>query len=386
MTEMLLQKWLREQISGYATHGLFRDAVWSALAFKELEDVFAIKAKRHSVYPNLVLFKYNQIASDFNNPMVRECRGVILDENNGWAVVSRAFDKFGNHGEGYCPEIDWTTARVQEKIDGSLCVMYEYGGEWHVATSGTPDASGHLHGGEECFADYFWRVFGDRELPPLGFGDCFVFEITGPLNRVVVPHAEAKLTLLTVRNVKGFAAPTGEWTREHVEAFGDEWCDVVKEFPLQSIDDVLTTFDTLNPLHNEGYVIVDGNFNRIKVKHPGYVALHHAKDGMGPKAFLDIARRGETSEVTLAFPEFANSVLSAHAAIIDFTFQIEDAYESVLDIETQKEFAGTVLVKHKKISSALFALRNGKVTSARDWVNALPIDKLLEFLPPSEWL
>lgn len=64
-----------------------------------------------------VLLKYNQIQSDFNLPIVRECRGVILYKRT-LEVVCRPFDKFGNYGEGYCPEIDWSTARVQEKIDG----------------------------------------------------------------------------------------------------------------------------------------------------------------------------------------------------------------------------------------------------------------------------
>ena len=31
---------------------------------------------------------------------------------------------------------------MQEKLDGSLCVAYYYQGDWHVATTGTPDAGG----------------------------------------------------------------------------------------------------------------------------------------------------------------------------------------------------------------------------------------------------
>jgi hypothetical protein len=29
--------------------------------------------------------------------------------------------------------------------------------------------------------------------------------------------------------------------------------------------------------YDEGYVIVDANFNRVKVKKPAYVAVHHLK-------------------------------------------------------------------------------------------------------------
>lgn len=71
---------------------------------------------------NLVLLKYNQIESDFNNVIVRECRGIVLDEDT-LEVVSHAFDKFGNYGESYCPEIDWKNCYVTEKLDG--CVKFD---------------------------------------------------------------------------------------------------------------------------------------------------------------------------------------------------------------------------------------------------------------------
>ena len=98
----------------------------------------AIKAVRHPAFPSLVLLKYNQIASDMSVPLVQECRGIILDEADGWRVVSRAYGKFFNYGEPGAAEIDWATARVQEKVDGSLCTVYEYAGNWHVATTGSP--------------------------------------------------------------------------------------------------------------------------------------------------------------------------------------------------------------------------------------------------------
>ena len=67
---------------------------------------------------NYLLLKYG-IAADFANPIVQECRGLILNKST-WEVVCHSFDKFGNFGEPYAPEIDWTTARCQAKMDGSL--------------------------------------------------------------------------------------------------------------------------------------------------------------------------------------------------------------------------------------------------------------------------
>lgn len=68
---------------------------------------------------NLVMFKYSQVDSDFNIKLVRECRGIIFDEDT-WEPVSVPFFKFGNAGESYCPDIDWRSARCGEKIDGCV--------------------------------------------------------------------------------------------------------------------------------------------------------------------------------------------------------------------------------------------------------------------------
>src|SRR4051812_48509806 len=91
-----------------------------------LEAKYAISAKRHGKYPQLVQLKYDQISSPFAEPLVRECRGIVLDEADGWRIVARPFDKFFNLGEQLAAEIDWASARPLEKLDGSLAIVYFY--------------------------------------------------------------------------------------------------------------------------------------------------------------------------------------------------------------------------------------------------------------------
>src|ERR1700753_3130163 len=81
---------------------------------------YAIKSKPHGLYPALLMMKYDQIASNFAEPMVREARGIIFAREDNWRVVARPFDKFFNHGDPMAAVIDWPSARVQEKLDGSL--------------------------------------------------------------------------------------------------------------------------------------------------------------------------------------------------------------------------------------------------------------------------
>jgi hypothetical protein len=331
-----------------------------------------VKHRRHGKHSNLVLLKYG-IMTNFSDPLVQECRGLVLDEADDWKVVCHAFDKFFNHGEGHAAPIDWSSARVQEKLDGSLCTLYHYKGEWHVATTGTPDACGEVHDAGGTFADYFWQTFKEEggETPDPGVGEdyCFSFELMGPANRIVVVHDKPWMRLLAVRD------------RSTGEQFQPEYFSAaigirpVRSFPLGSFEEIAASFETISPVSQEGYVVVDAKYNRVKVKHPGYVALHHAKDGMGPKAFAEIARSGEVPEVIAAFPEFGSLLQEARDKYMMFVGSCTADYERLKGIEAQKDFALEAL--KTPYSACLFQMRKGK--DLREFARSVPIDTLMSW-------
>lgn len=347
----------------------------------DLFERFAIKAKRHGQHPNLVLLKYSQIDSPFAEQIVRECRGVILDEAANWRVVARAFDKFFNYGEGHAATIDWSTARVQEKVDGSLCMLYYYKGDWHVATTGTPDASGVIGPLERQFQSLFWEAWAESRpryqpvpdpLEPQMKEYTFLFELTSPHNRVVVEHKSTRLTCLGARHTASMA--------ELPAADASAICSVppVRSFALQSFEDVINTFQEFSPLGMEGYVVVDAQFRRVKVKHPGYVALHHAKDGLTTRAFVEIARSGEVPEVVAAFPEFATELEKIRERYVALVTEVSDDYNRLSHYKSQKEFAFEAL--KTRCAAALFQKRAGKVASTREFLQNMPVDKLAQLL------
>ena len=336
-----------------------------------LEAAIRIKAKRHGRYRNLVLFKYNQIDSPFAERIVQESRGIILDEAGDWRVVCRAFDKFFNVGEVHAATSNWATAEAQEKLDGSLCTLYWYDGDWHVATTGSPDAAGDVNGMSLTFAELFWRTWKDCgfALPYDNTRLCYAFELTSPYNRIVVKHAKPGLTLLGVRNRE-----TGEELRP-TEGFP---YPVAPRYSLRSVDEALATFEHLEPLEHEGYVICDAAFNRVKVKHPGYVAIHHLKDGMCPRRILEIIRAGETTELLAHFPEWTAEFAEVETRYLRFVAEIEVDYESLKAIPVQKDFA--LKAVKTRCSAALFMLRAGKVTSVREHLAKVHIKHVMDFL------
>ena len=201
-----------------------------------------------------------------------------------------------------------------------------------------------------------------------------MWELTTPLNRVVVPHAEARVTLLGARNrVTGQEVTTQQASRLMGGGF-----PLVREYLLGSIDEIVATFGAMSPLSQEGYVVVDQHFNRVKVKHPGYVAIHHAKDGMSVRSFVEIARTGETPEVIVAFPELQPMLNEARDRFDTLVSEVEATYYENIGVVSQKDFA--LAVKSSRCAAACFAVRANKAPTVGDFLARMPIDSLLNLL------
>jgi len=84
---------------------------------------YNLNIKRHPKYTNLVSFCYDTIESPRADPIIMESRGLILNEDDNWNIVAFPFTRFFNEGEFYAAPIDWSTASVQEKVDGTLIIM-----------------------------------------------------------------------------------------------------------------------------------------------------------------------------------------------------------------------------------------------------------------------
>ena len=222
---------------------------------------------------NLVCLKYATEA-DFSDPLVCEARGIIIDVAHQM-VVCRPFDKFFNVQEQYAADIDWNTARVLQKIDGSLIKLYWYNGKWVFATSSTCDAREASVAGYKniTYHDVIARAdnYGKIPFDDLDKRCTYLFELVSPMTQVVIRYDKTTLYYLTARD-----NGTGEEKDYELEGFRKP-----ESFPLKTIDECLEAAVELNKdreeeLTDEGFVVVDGKHNRIKIKSPAYVALHRA--------------------------------------------------------------------------------------------------------------
>lgn len=348
--------------------------------WKELlqEKPYCLEIKEDEGY---TLLKYNQINSNFNEPIVKECRGIILDSNN--RIVCWPFSKFFNYGESYADEIDWESARVQEKIDGSIMKLwYAKNGRWMLSTNSCIDAyKVELNVNDllkvncpfKTFGDLFEhaRNFKDLDLNALNQDYTYIFELVSPYNKVVISYPE-----IIINHIGTRSNVTGE------EFDIDIGIRKPAEYPIHSLVDCVKAASEL-PNDAEGYVVVDKYWRRVKVKNPVYLQLHRmiSNNQLQMKDILQMIFENDQEEFLNYFPEYRKAFEDVEQALDKMRERFRKNYQMIIvstgPYSQDKEFALAVMDADKENSSFYFMHRK-KGTSFEDWVRGLPKDKLVE--------
>lgn len=250
---------------------------------------------------DFVLLKYDQLNSDMSHPICQVCRGIILEQISGfgWNIVCYPFDRFFNYGDPNAAEIDWRTAKVREKIDGSLikfwCDTY---GLWHMSTNGSIDAfkatvSSSVEG--LTFGNVVERALGCdwssfcRELDK---NYTYMFELVSPDTQVTVYYEHDGLYYLGQRH-RG----STEESYEYQEVWKNFGICEPKVFNLTSLDGCIAAVGEMTK-DEEGMVVSDANFNRIKIKSPEYlIAAHAANNGkLGLRTAIRLIREDKVDD------------------------------------------------------------------------------------------
>lgn len=326
---------------------------------------------------NFTILKYSQIDSDFNNEIVRECRGLIIDNNLNPVCIP--FFKFGNYGESYADLIDWETAKVEEKIDGSLIKVWNYNNKWNVSTNGIIFAENAPLRNDEIVKtskfDNFLELFNAASessglnMASLNPQYTYMFELVSPHNRVVVPYESIDIYHIGTRD---------NVSLEEIES--DIGIKKPKTYDCNRLEDLIEMASYLRYCE-EGYVVKDSKYKRIKVKSPAYVAVHRLIGGMNNRRLLDLLRTNEISEFLVYFPEYKsyldNLSLKINNLASYLTEILKDKIDGV-DFKTKKDFA--LIATKTKYPAFFFNYYEERVKTPTDWIWSMTNDKILENL------
>lgn len=348
------------------------------------------------------LIKYNQLFSDFKEPMVREARGIIVQKKGRkYRLVRIAFTKFFCVGDPNAKRDLYKLAHrkqwfVEEKIDGSLITLAWWDNKWHVSTSGNIDAYkaplSFANGDIQNFGKLFeYASKGKIDYKQLNKRFTYIFELVGLENKVVVPYEVEDIYYLGRRNNNTLLeVPYFKDNCAGVEDCKRPKCRVVdiSKNPKKIIKELQREVNsfTKDQEHFEGYVISDSSLKtRVKMKSSKYLELSSQKgDGVfSARKILLMIKDHKDDDVLSSFPEYKPQFDDIRNKLSNWMIELKNDIDEMksLKFESRKNLA--MWAKEKSFSSILFAAYNTE-NSDMDWIEKevykIKIDNLLMYI------
>lgn len=234
----------------------------------------------------LVLFNYTDKCTYDKawDEYTRRARGIIFEIETGF-IVARPFEKFFNLGEmpetrlENLPDLPYT---VQDKLDGSLGIIYHYDGKWDIATRGSFTSEQATYAREHLLLKYEpdIRLLKSRT---------YLVEIIYPENKIVVNYAEREelILLAVVNRTSGIEEePTGQESFPSAATYA------------YTVPEMVALQKTL-PKDREGFVVRYANGLRVKIKGEEYLKIHRVLLAMTPLSLWETMKNGKCDTAIL---------------------------------------------------------------------------------------
>jgi len=315
------------------------------------------------------------------------CRGLITD--NLGNIVVQPFKKFFNYeelvGKGVIPE-KGDYVYVQEKMDGSLGILFNYDDEWIMATRGSFTSEQAVMGLEIVKEKYFL----DSWMQEYAYLLEIIYE-----NRIVVNYGVEKVTFLSAVLNGTYKWNSTDDTELHwstslmiFKSNGIQESDVVKtEQHFNFSDKLYKSLKEKNETNKEGFVLrfQPGNF-RMKIKFEEYVRLHKIMTNLSTTAVWEVlSNGGNMDELLKDVPDEFYGKIKEYEDELKFMFNSlsNDYGIHFRDIQNmmdkvggdRKNFAN--VAKQYKHPSLLFGMLDGKDVSPIIWKIVKPEFKKL---------
>lgn len=315
--------------------------------------------------PELYMFSYDGIFSDFNDEYVRLCRGCIIsleDPKNPYMICA-PFYKFGNMGQSFCPEIDWGSALVEQKVDGILIKLFYYKNQWRWVTNNgwSTDVEFNMitklpSKYKEVPTEYCKTVQdlidyciqkNDVDIHKFSPDYTYMFELISPRLRILVDNHETDLVYLGCRNNYSYNEYSLNIAKTLIPIISK--FNTVKYFDLHNINEVIDLCNSYKGDEDEGVVVVDKDFNRVKIKCQDYIRLKVYRNMFDTteEQIWKGMREGTIDDVLQVFPELNERIKAIKETAIRYKKLLE-SYGEIGKKEFNRILSETNNIKQTK--------------------------------------
>ena len=338
---------------------------------------YNLKISRDNGY---VMFKYNQLSSDLSNPIVQDARGLILFEET-LDTVCWAFSKFFNYSEINCAEIDWNSAAVEEKIDGSLLKIWHHNNHWHVSTNGIIDAyKAEVSDNDWTFGKLFDAAIKNMAVPDFFNGldqhMTYMFELVSPRSKVTIYYPETRLYYLGCRDMT-----TMQECKVYYSVMREADILYPKVYPLHNLEDCLAYVKTMTK-DEEGFVVKDKNFNRIKIKSPEYLMAFHMNNNgvVTTRRIINMIKDNYIDDFMAYCPEYKDSVQEVFNGISNLAKSLEDTWARCKDTAAANRQVFSCVIKNLPYQDFLWKRYDNPDYNTLDYIMSKPDKKIKEMI------
>lgn len=317
------------------------DALWNSIKVRENNGCYLYDYK-----------DFLEVAA--NHPVIRICRGLVVDVNGD--VLCYPFNRFFNDFQAECDVVDWNSAVILEKVDGSLCNVWwnRMANEWEVTTRGA-----FYNDDKELTGPNFKQLFLNlfQWVEHLNKNNTYMFELVTKENRIVTHYDEEFVVLLSVRDNKTLRELPIEDVDKEAAKLG-----VMRpnKYKATNIVECRLLFEGLKD-DEEGFVVVDKDFNRMKMKQESYLQMSKIISLNDQAIYKHVIGDVAIDEELLAkLPEVQERVDSIKKDFETITELVADSYYTLMPFinGNRKNFAEQV--RDLPYKGCLFALLDNK--------------------------
>lgn len=345
-------------------------------SLEEFEEEKGIQGKTDGYH---TILNYNMTECNWSEPYGYVCRGLVLDAKT-YEVLGFGLAKFWNDHEGRADTIDWNSAIVYDKLDGTMMQRWWSPHLEKFCVTTRYQLPGDMDTNTVGLTDYTWAQLFEEAITNSGMElvlDCqskqetFFFEVCSWHNQIVVYYPKPCAFWLGMRdNIYLQEEDVSKST------FAPKTFDLTDQMEVQAFA------LTLDGREAEGFVVVDKEFNRIKIKAPSWHTFSKLSQGLIQSwtTRVEVVQQEKVEKVLTTFPHLSEALEDIQTVYYSLIDGHNDVYQVYKDVESQKEFALAIQQQKLYFPNVLFQLRAGKIDNIKEGFTNMRAKRLADVI------
>lgn len=345
---------------------------------KELENLMRKMDINVKFEDGLVMFMYRDNA-DFSDEIVKICRGIILYRES-FEIACYPFNKFNNYTSFLADTIDWDSATVLEKLDGQMLKIWynKIKNEWTVSSN----SSIYL---DKSLKKLFDKVSDKIDYNKLNNDKTYIFEIISQYNQIVIRYDKTELYLIGVRD-------NLSQLEENIDNI-EIGIKKPKKYNIKSLDEAIKSINKMcKPGERyEGFVVVDKNYTRLKVKSQFYFDYKNIAGRLngGKESILNLISTSDIEDIINKVPEMEQMIRYYDNELKNKKVYIIDLFNKCNMIKDKMFYKIDYIQEIDKLNISNKKLRNKLISyfdshkSVEEFINSM--DRKIIYSSIREW-